>query len=205
MKRLILAALFALTAGTPARARAADDPREIIVDATARIKVLVLSAQTDEELREKAKEIMAEFVDFAAFGKLCLGKQWKALTPQQQEAYLAQFRVLLQRTYLRRFKRGADFTVEYKHKTRFSKAGDRAEVKTEITSVDVGADVDYRFRKTDKWMAYDIVVDEVSVMRNYRRAFVKLLKKEGFDALLEKMKKKDSEELDEVPEVETAK
>jgi len=51
--------------------------------------------------------------------------------------------------------------------------------------------VDYRFfLEEGAWKAYDIVVDEVSIMRNYRKSFIKVLKKDGFDALIEKMQKK---------------
>jgi len=196
---ILISSMLFLVAAPAFSQDEAPTPRKIIEEAISGITTVVIDSATDEEMRRKARDVMEKFVDFEAFGKLCLAKRWKTLTGEQQKLYLSEFKTLLQKTYLRRFKRGQQFTVEFRGDTRFSKRGDRAEVKTELTSVDVGADVDYRFhkRKEGSWKVYDIVVDDVSVMRNYRRAFTRVLKKEGFPALIEKMQKRDSEELDE--------
>lgn len=199
MKRLTiglaLAALL-LVNGAAAQEKAADEPLKIVETNNGKIKVLVMESKTDDELKDGVRLLMGEFVHFERFGQLCLGKRWKKLTPAQQKLYLAEFKNLLQRTYLRRFKRGRDFSLEFREDTRYSEKKDRAEVKTTIIAKDVTADVDYRFfLEEGAWKAYDIVVDEVSIMRNYRKSFIKVLKKDGFDTLIEKMqKKKDVDE-----------
>ena len=159
-----------------------DEPLKILKENTEKIRELVLNSKTEEEMQENVKELMDEFVNFEEFGKLSLGKQWKTLTEEQQKSYLVQFRALLQRTYLRRFKPGKEFEVKYRSETRLNKKGDRGEIQTTIISGDVEADVDYRFHKTDGWKVYDMVVDEVSIMRNYRKSFLKILKRDGFEA-----------------------
>jgi phospholipid transport system substrate-binding protein len=159
-----------------------------------RILNIVKSAPDNETMRAKVNESMEQFVDFPEFGKLSLGKRWKTLDEKQQKIYLEEFQKLLKRTYLRRFDRGKPFTVAYRSECVFNKKKTRVEVRTSITSGDVTADVDYRFHQSgEKWLVYDIVVDEVSVMRNYRSSFVKVLKNEGFDVLIDKMKKKKSD------------
>lgn len=198
MKRntLILAAL--LIAATSAQASepvVGDEAVKIIQDNVAVIHGLVMNSPTDEEMRSKTRERLEQFVDFPEFGKLCLGSHWDGLKKEQQEVYLVEFKLLLQNNYLRRFERGKEFTVTVNPEPRLNKDGDRVEVKTVVvTSADnVSADVDYRFHKTDAgWKVYDIVVDEVSMMRNYRKSFSKVMAKEGFDALLEKMRKKSA-------------
>ena len=188
--RLALVMTF-LAVNVAAQEKPADEPRNIIETNNAKIKKLVMESKTDEELKDGVRILMSEFVHFERFGQLCLGKRWKTLTPDQRIVYLDEFKHLLQRTYLRRFKRGREFSLEFREETLYSEKKDRAEVKTTIAAKDVTADVDYRFfTEEGAWKAYDIVVDEVSIMRNYRKSFIKVLKKDGFDALIEKMKKK---------------
>jgi phospholipid transport system substrate-binding protein len=195
MRTAAAALLLTFLAATSARAEGVtQEPRKIVETKSAQIRDLVLTAKSDDEMREKVKPLMDEFVNFAEFGELCLGDWWGKITPAQKATYLVEFKALLQRTYLRRFKAGRDFAVQYRSDTRVNSVGDRAEVQTTLASKDVSADVDYRFHLLDgKWLVYDLVVDEVSVMRNYRKSFLKVLEKDGFDKLIEKMKKKTSE------------
>jgi phospholipid transport system substrate-binding protein len=185
-------------AALPARAEELnDEPMRVLKQNTDKIQELVLKSKTDDEMRENVKGLMEAFVNFEEFGELCLGKEWETLSADQRKAYLGEFKALLQRTYLRRFKPGKEFTVKYRSETRFNKGKDRAEILTTIISGDVEADVDYRFHSAGGWRVYDIVVDEVSIMRNYRKSFLKVLRKDGFDALITKMKSKTSEEDEE--------
>ncbi|MFH1533286.1 MAG: ABC transporter substrate-binding protein [Pseudomonadota bacterium] len=159
------------------------------------IQGIVTNAPDDDSMRNDVKAIMMRFIDFGEFGKLSLGTRWETLDGTQREVYLVEFRELLKRTYLRRFKRGEAFKVSYRSDCRINSKGTLLEIQTVIHSKDdVEADVDYRFHKVgDAWLVYDIVVDEVSVMRNYRKSFVNTLEKDGFDKLIEKMKKKKSD------------
>jgi phospholipid transport system substrate-binding protein len=186
---LALVAVAVLISGG-AGAQEPTAPRTIVETATNAIKQIVLQARTDEELQQKTSKILEELIDFETFGKLCLLRVWNTLTPQQQATYLAEFRQLLQRTYLKRFALGQAFKVEFRGETRVVATGERAEVPTTITSGKTVADVDYRFRLSSTWKVYDIVVDDVSIMLNYRKAFTKVFKQDGFDTLLEKMRKK---------------
>jgi phospholipid transport system substrate-binding protein len=201
--RYLLIPLTLMMLTTPASARADDDPKAIIEKSTTSIRELVLKSTNEEEMRKNLEGLLEEFVDFDEFGKLCLGKRWTELTAQQHKSYLAEFRILLKRTYLKRFKAGKDFKVNFNGDAKYNKKKDRAEVKTVIISGEVEADVDYRFHPNVGWKVYDIVVDDVSMRRNYRKSFVKVLKKDGFDALLDKMRKKNLDELEKTDEEET--
>jgi phospholipid transport system substrate-binding protein len=173
------------------------DPMAVLKQNTEKIRGIVLKSETEEEMRENVKGLMEGFINFDEFGKLSLGKRWETLKEEQKKVYLVEFRGLLQRTYLRRFKPGKPFTVTYRSEVRYNKGKDRGEIKTTINSGDVEADVDYRFHKVETWQVYDLIVDDVSVMRNYRKSFIRVLTSDGFEALIEKMKKKTSEDVDE--------
>jgi phospholipid transport system substrate-binding protein len=193
--RFTLLPLIALLL-TPGTLRAADCAAKGTIETVyTEIQGIVKTAPDDETMRNDVKAIMVRFIDFTEFGKLSLGTQWETLNATQRELYLVEFKELLKRTYLRRFKRGEAFKVSYRSDCRMNSKGDRLEIQTVIHSEDdVEADVDYRFHKVgDAWLVYDIVVDEVSVMRNYRKSFTKTLQKDGFDKLIEKMKKKKSD------------
>lgn len=200
--RYLLVPLTLLLLAVPANARADDDPKAIIEKSTTAIRELVLKSTNEEEMRKNVEGLLEGFVDFDEFGKLCLGKRWEGLTGEQQKSYLVEFRILLKRTYLKRFKPGKDFKVNFKGDAKYNKRKDRAEVKTVIISGEVEADVDYRFHSNGGWKVYDIVVDDVSMRRNYRKSFVNVLKKDGFDALLDKMRKKNLDELEKTDDDE---
>ena len=195
---LILIALV-LTRTAPALAQASpQDPKTVIETNTEAIRGLVLASNSQEEMREKVRGLLEKFIDFPQFGRLCLGDMFESLTPEQKEVYLEEFKNLLRRTYLRRFKPGKEFTVTYHGETLYNASGDRAQVKTTIQSGDAEADVEYRLSLgEDGWEVYDLVIDEVSVRRNYRKSFTKVLEKDGFDKLLGKMRNKNSEEEEE--------
>jgi phospholipid transport system substrate-binding protein len=190
---LITFSILLLTPMTLRAQEAVDEPLKILKENTEKIRELVLNSKTEEEMQGNVKDLMDQFVNFGEFGKLSLGSKWKTLTEDQRKIYLVQFKELLQRTYLRRFKPGKEFEVKYRSETRFNKKKERGEIQTTIISGDVEADVDYRFSNAEGWKVYDMVVDEVSIMRNYRKSFLKILKKDGFEALVEKMKKKTSD------------
>ncbi len=200
MRALVTAALLVLISTTAmASTDEAASTTRIISDVVQRIHTLVMTAPSDDEMRTQVKTILEEFVDFPEFGRLCLGRHWPELKPAQQEEYLTAFRLLLQNNYLRRFKRGQDFTVKVSDKPRLNQEGDRIEVASSITtpSDNVTVDVHYRFYRTPKgWKVYDIVVDEVSMMRNYRKSFSGVYSKDGFTVLLDKMTKKTADLLE---------
>ncbi len=195
-----LTALFSflfLASNALAQATPEQASKAIVEESSAKIKEAVLSAKTDDEMREKVKVLMETFVDFQEFGRICLIDHFDKLSKADQQRYLAEFKKLLQRSYLRRFKAGRDFKLTYRGEPQLNKTGDRVMVKTTLASGDVTADVDYRFFKSnDKWLAYDIIIDEVSMSRNYRKSFAKIMDKDGLEELLKKMAKKSQEDGD---------
>ena len=66
--------------------------------------------------------------------------------------------------------------------------GDRAEVKTHVHSGNVDIPIDYRMTVKDgEWFVYDVLIEEVSLVKNYRSSYGEIIRKEGFAKLLERM------------------
>ena len=198
--KLVRFALALAILAAPIVALAADPtpPMDVIKTYTEKVRAVVLQSKTDQEMRDRIKGMMDEFVWFEEFGRNCLADHWAELKADQQSLYLKEFRSLLERTYLRRFKAGREFTVVYNGEVEYNDARDRAIIKTTITSDDVTSDVDYRLHLVNgMWKIYDIYVDDVSMMRNYRKSFLKVYESDGFDALVAKMQKKTSDKEDE--------
>jgi phospholipid transport system substrate-binding protein len=188
-----------LTAAAPS-ARAADgaaDPaaaaRAVVETRHEQFRQIVAEFKEAEPMRERIRQALSEFVDYDLFSKLAAKSFWDDMTPKQREEYLELFTKLIQRTYLKRFEAGKPFKVEILGPAQLNAKKDQALVKTEITSGKVSAFVDYKLfvpEGKDAWLAYDVVIDDVSVMRNYRTSFDKTWKEGGFDLLTSKMRKK---------------
>ena len=122
--------------------------------------------------------------------KLCLGQNWKAGTPEQQKEFVDLFSDLLARTYLRRIRENAGaskLTLLGE-----SKPGEgRSLVKTKVEyNGDIVA-IDYRLQFVEgKWRIYDVVIENIGLVSNYRSEFAGIIHNEKFDGLLVRLRDK---------------
>ena len=184
----------ALTTVALAAPRPSTDPVEQVKATTSRLASIAKEATTQAVMTEKMEAVMAEVIDFKGFSARTLKGAWAGLKPAQQTRFEGAFRGLVMTTYARRFKPGATFRVTVRGETVFTDAP-QATVKTTIHGEKAAADVDYLFAPVTQggavtWRAVDIVVDEVSMARNWRRQFKRILKRDGFDELVQKIEKK---------------
>ncbi len=133
-------------------------------------------------------KLASEHFDFHEMSKRVLGKQWRTLSPEQREQYVTLFTKLLQYAYIGRVEDYVDRKIEF---TGQRIKGNRAEVKTLLVDADKTIPVSYiMLLKGDKWMAYDIVVEGVSLVRNYMEQIRSILRDEKFAGLLAQLEKK---------------
>ncbi len=178
-----------------------DAPRAIVAARYEQIKGICAESIDEEKMRDKIKALTVDFVDYEEFSRLTIKRQWKDLSKAQQAEFTEWFRRLIQATYARHFKPRQDVSVNYRGDTKFK--GGKAQVQTTVSfegKDTTAVDVDYRFHNRTKdesggdgevkpdWWVYDLVIDEVSLMRNYRGQFRKILKRDGFEALMTKVK-----------------
>ena len=189
MMRILAIALLPLLICSAA---AADDaPRQLINERYGEIKKVIDTHKKDAVVRTKVTEVLESFTDFNEFGRLTLKKWWPELSTKQRSNFVSKYRKLIHRSYVKRFKANQKLTLSFRGETKVIKT--RALVKTTVMSGKTEAEVDYKLllgpdQKTYK--AYDIVIDQVSLMRSYRKQFSRIMKKDGFKVLLSKMDKK---------------
>ena len=145
-----------------------------------------------EERRQKIWDIISHYFDFKEMAKRSLGRHWRKLTPQQRDEFVDLFSYLLQHSYIGKIDKYTNEKVVYDKEII---DGRYAVVKTIILSKnDTQIPVNYRLKKKgDKWMVYDVSIEGVSLVNNYRAQFNSIIVSKSYDALVEKLKKKKSE------------
>jgi phospholipid transport system substrate-binding protein len=139
-------------------------------------------------IRKEAESIF----DFTETAKRALGQHWKELNPSQQQEFVSLFEDLLERAYVTKIEKYSGEQVTYLGD---AVEGDLATVKTKFTTKQ-GTDipVDYRLLKRgDRWLVYDVFVEGVSLVANYRTQFDRIMRTSSYDELVRRMKASQSD------------
>jgi len=157
----------------------------------------VLSVLRDEALkdptraaerREKLEAIIAQRFDYEEMAKRTLAAYWKKVSAEKQKEFVGLFQKFLTQSYSGNIDGYSGGEVKYV-KERLK--GDFAEVQTKVISPKVQIPLDYRLlKKHDKWGVYDVIIDGVSMTKNYRGQFSRIIRSSSFDALLDKLRSK---------------
>ena len=140
------------------------------------------------ERREKLEAIIEQRFDYEEMAKRTLAVHWGKISAEKQQEFVRLFQEFLTQSYAGNFEDHSGGQVTYV-KERLK--GDFAEVQTKIVSPKVRIPLDYRLiKKQEKWGVYDVIIDGVSVMKNYRSQFSRIIKSSSFDALLGKLRSK---------------
>jgi phospholipid transport system substrate-binding protein len=142
--------------------------------------------------RSEVRKTVGSFLDYGELARRSLARHWDTVTPKQREEFVATLRELVERSYLKQVHGNANYNIKYDKET---KDGSDATVTGTLNTMARGKKVkialEYKMLwKGDHWVVYDVVTDEQSMVENYRAEFNKIINKEGFDALLKRMKKK---------------
>jgi len=152
-----------------------------------------IQAGSQEKIFALAEEKILPNFNFDRVSRLVLGKNWTKATPEQKTAFQAEFRTLLLRTYATALSKYKNQVIEYKP-FRMTEGGNTATVKTQI--VQPGGQpiqVDYTLAKeTEAWKVYDIVIEGVSLVTNYRGQFAQEIRQNGLDSLIKKLAEKNA-------------
>jgi phospholipid transport system substrate-binding protein len=147
-------------------------------------------AQTkDAQVAQIGEEISAIF-DFKELSKRTLGRDWKKMKPEQQKEFVGLFKELLQGVYADRLLAYSDQKVLFEKETMLKKG--RAEVQSYLQTAD-GKKIPLFYRLTDKsgsWKVYDVIIEGVSMVKNYRTQFRQILAKDSPEKLIEILRDK---------------
>ena len=143
----------------------------------------------DERIAIISSEIETVF-DFKELSIRALGREWKKMKPEQQKEFIGLFKKLLQGVYADQLLSYSDQKIVFGKETMLKKG--RAEVESYLQTSD-GEKIPLNYRLTDKsgsWKVYDIDIEGVSMVKNYRTQFREILSKESPEKLLEILRKK---------------
>ena len=157
------------------------------------IKVLEDRSLRDESQRRAAIRQAADRIfDFEETAKRALGQHWQRLSEKDRKEFVSLFADLLERAYISKIERYSGEKIVYAGE---NVEGDTATAKTRfVTTKGTEVPVDYRMhKKGDRWLVYDVNVEGVSLVANYRAQFNKIIQTSGFEGLIAKMKHSDQE------------
>ena len=173
-----------------------DRTPEQIVEETSTVILNKINEENDQLREDPAlinslvNETVIPIMDLGSMGKLILGKYWKTASEAQREGFISEFKDMLIRTY-------AKSLVDYGHaKVKVLPAREQGKSKyyTVQSELDVGSgkaplQVAYIFRKNKQaeWKVFDLAVDGLSLVKNFRTSFSQEIKETSLDALIERL------------------
>ena len=135
-----------------------------------------------QQRRDRVRDIVRQRFDYESMSQVILATSWRTASEPQREQFITLFRELLEQTYFSAMDSYEDQSVRM---GRERLNGNLAEVQTFIVSPSKEVPVSYKLRQRDNdWYAYDVTVDGVSLVSNYRTSFRNLVKEKGMDGLL---------------------
>ncbi len=197
MKRLFKTILLlSIVLNTPFALSEAVDPLDIIKSITD--KVLSRVESDKEQLRDNPGEmynLVSDLVfpnfDFTVMSRFVLGSYWDEAEVKQKGEFIDQFRKLLVRTYASALLEFSNQTIEYPSEKNVVKEKTARIVQEVITQGD-SVTVVYRLHNNkDKWMAFDVSVSGVSLVKTYRGSFMSIIETEGLEQLINSLKEKN--------------
>jgi phospholipid transport system substrate-binding protein len=188
---LSCAAIQSLDAAVPAPA----DPMTVIKTGVDQVVAVFNDQQMPlNQRREKLRSMSLQYFDFESMAKSALGYHWRELTPAQRKQFVPLFTEFIQDAYLSKLEQATVDKIRQEAKTanvRFIRqtylGSDEAEVFSTVALQDQKdpIEVDYLMHQTDgKWRVYDVTVDEISLMENYRNQFNRVINNQGYQKLI---------------------
>jgi phospholipid transport system substrate-binding protein len=189
--RLIAPALFALLFVLPSSSPAASPRTEVKATVDQVIATLKDETLSAAARREKLTSIIRPRFDFRIMSQSVLGVNWRRATETQKRRFIDLFSELLKSTYVSKIEQYTNERVDYGEERI---EDDRALVETMLVTQSTEIPIIYRMiRKDGVWKVYDVVIENVSLVRNYRSTYDEIARKEGIDRLLQRMEEKLAE------------
>jgi len=139
--------------------------------------------------REKIRSISEEVFDFTELSKRSLGQNWNKLNPDQQQEFIKLFKSLLETVYADKITSCTDERIIFKEEITLSEK--TVEVPTVIVAKTSEIPINYRLlQEKGRWRIYDVVIEGVSLVNNYRTQFREILANKTPEALLDILRKK---------------
>jgi phospholipid transport system substrate-binding protein len=188
---LSLLCVSALTFSLSVQAENTPSPRAEMENTINSIISIVAANPSDEVKtvrREKLRTLINPRFNFAEMSRRALGPNWNEITPEEQKDFVTVFSSLLARTYLSKIE-----TVKAGMVTVVSENVEmpKAVVKTSVVSKGDTFPIDYKLLFEDgRWQVYDVVIENIGLVANYRNEFSGIIRKDKFTGLMTKLREK---------------
>jgi phospholipid transport system substrate-binding protein len=152
-----------------------------------------LKAESAKEAKEERIWAIADDIfDYTALSKRTLSRNWKKLNANQQKEFIDLFSKLLGGLYMDKIMAYTDEKVVFEKESMLSE--NRAEVQSKVITSSAEIPIHYRLiMKNDEWKVYDVIIEGVSLIKNYRSQFRDILRNKSPEDLLEILRKKVGE------------
>jgi phospholipid transport system substrate-binding protein len=171
----------------------ASSPMEVIQSGTDKVLTIIHQSKTGQAppLRQNEGEILnvvSSYFNFDEMAKRSLGHPWEQQSPENRQEFAKLFKKLLFNTYVDRMEKYHDEKTSYDSQ---KVDDDLAVVKTHFQHQNESIDIDYMLHKEGgQWKVYDVVVEGISYVHNYRSQFDSILTNQSFDSLLRMLREK---------------
>jgi phospholipid transport system substrate-binding protein len=154
----------------------------------------VVRAESDR-LYQIVEEMVFPHFDFKAMSSWVLGKYWRKATDDQKARFAKEFQMLLVRTYSNALLEAIGKQITYLPLKSNKADAEEVTIRTEVEQKGgFPIPIDYKMHlKNGKWQVYDVVIDNISLVANYRTTFAKQIKDDGLDKLIEDIADRNSQ------------
>lgn len=175
---------------TPVAISSSSPKEEMQVTIDAIIKIV--EANPDDSQRDirrtKLRELINPKFNFAEMAKRSLGQNWNEIKPEEQQDFVTVFSELLARTYLSKIETVKSGMVQIDSENIVDQ---KAVVKTTVVNKGDKFPIDYKLIfSSGRWQVYDVVIENIGLVANYRNEFAGIIRKESFAGLMERLRKK---------------
>lgn len=179
----------------PATVTYAGEPMDLVKQTTDKVLDILKNKELKKpektaERRAAIRRTISERFDFREMSKRSLARYWNQRTEDEKKEFVSLYTDLLERTYIRKIESYTDEKFVYSDE-RID--GDYAVVRTKIiTKKNVDVPIEYRMLKENGgWAVYDVVIEGVSLISNYRNQFSQIIHSSSYEDLVDRLKKKE--------------
>ena len=199
MKKIIAFGLLLFMLGNGLLWAAVQSPQEVIQDTSARMLEALRKnrdalRQDSSQIYPLVDQIVLPNFDFEMMSRWVLGRSWQQATPDQRRRFADEFRTLLVRTYAKALLEYSDNDIRVLPSANPA-ANNEATVKTEA-QVRTGPPIPINYTmhlNNDGWKIYDVTVDGVSLVTNYRSTFASQIRSTGLDTVIADLQKRNAQ------------
>jgi len=197
MRRFLVTVFIAALTLATGRAGHAGAPTDQLKEGIDRVLVILQDPALKQpgkadERRQKIRAVANEVFDWQETGKRALARHWQGRSPQEREEFSKLFADLLERSYVGKIEAYSGEKIVYGEETL---DGDQATVRTKlVTKSGTQIPIDYQMQKAgDRWRVYDVKIENVGLVSNYRSQFNRIIQQSGYPDLVQRLKTKQEE------------